>query len=138
MSSRPATASTQSSISSTASLRERDVNVIGSLSSTTIDLDTADDAEWKASTLPPPPSLLKRFNSHPLSASTASYLTSSSASIEPDLIKVPPTTKRGTRMATLMGVEGKGKESREKENVNLSASVGPTGIGRRLRSRGTD
>jgi hypothetical protein len=43
-------------------------------------------------------------------------------------------------MATLMGlgIEGKGKDGREKENVNLSASVGPTGIGRRLRSRGTD
>jgi kinesin family protein 11 len=138
-SSRPATASTQSSISSTASLRERDVNVIGNLSTTTIDLDTADDAECKTSTLPPPPSLLKRFNSHPLSASTASYLTPTSTSTEPDLIKVP-TTKRGTRMATLMGLgtEGKGKEGREKENVNLSASVGPTGIGRRLRSRGTD
>jgi kinesin family protein 11 len=138
--SRPATASTQSSISSSNSLRERDVNVIGNLSSTTLDLDTStEEADCKPSALPPPPSLLRRLNTHPLSASTASYLTPPPFNAGSDPIKAP-ASKRSTRMAAAMGlgVEGKGKEGREKENVNLSASVGPTGIGRRLRSRGSD
>ncbi|CAK4034914.1 Kinesin bimC [Lecanosticta acicola] len=108
---RPATASSQNS-----SLRELDVNV------TTTGLATVATSEQGVEKGPesckvPAPSL-KRQRTDPLPSSQVDS-------------KLP--MKRSTRMT----VGGLVAEAQEKENINLSSSVGPA-PGRRLRSRGSD
>lgn len=108
---RPQTASSQNS-----SLRELDVNVaatgVANVASSESGVETGGE-DCKVS-VPP----LKRQRTDPLSSSQVDS-------------KLP--MKRNARMT----VGGLAAEAREKENVNLSASVGAT-AGRRLRSRGSD
>ncbi|CAK1354556.1 unnamed protein product [Cercospora beticola] len=119
--SRPQTAS---SLSSVASLRELDANALantGSATATfTISEEGADEEEnivGDACKVPEP--RLKR------------HKTDSIVHQQTDS-KLP--TKRSARMTVAGGALGVAEK--EKENFNLSASVGP--IGRRLRSRGSD
>lgn len=113
------------SSSSVPSLRERDVNVTaGSVfAGTTVSAGhTSAEAGTESGKMSAPP--LKRQYTNPLSASVSQI----------DSGKLP--TKRSTRM-TVANLAA--AEAREKENMSLSASVGPSlGGGRRLRNRGSD
>ncbi|KXS94879.1 hypothetical protein AC578_1500 [Pseudocercospora eumusae] len=111
--SRPQTASSQNS-----SLRELDVNVVASGHNS--NLAVGDESSEAGCKVPVPPLLRQKTNPLPQSQVES---------------KLP--TKRGTRMTVAGNLAAAERDSGGKENINLSASVGPAN-GRRLRSRGSD
>lgn len=110
---RPQTASSQNS-----SLRELDVNVVPGLATVTTN---GQGAEEGLDNCKVPAPILHRHKTDPAPVTQVDS-------------KLP--TKRSARMTVASGFGV--ADVREKENLNLNASVGPGGSGRRLRSRGTD
>ncbi|KAF2173147.1 hypothetical protein M409DRAFT_17093 [Zasmidium cellare ATCC 36951] len=111
--SRPQTASSHNS-----SLRELDVNVPNAGVTVVAAGNQGVEEGLENSKVPPPPLKKQRTNPLPMSQSES---------------KLP--TKRSTRMTVAGGLLA--ADDSQKENVDLSASVG-SGLGRRLRSRGSD